>query len=273
MPLTLPPPEPDDQRRQTDHPDRQEGGDRLAFLPHQDAEHDAAHAQDREDGADHVDGPRPGVGGVTDEPDAGQHDGDDDDLEQEPDPPRQIGGDEPAEQRPDGGGDRRRRPDERVGLGLGRSLEVPVDEGLHGGQQERRADPAHHRPEDDDRGQALGERHGQGADGVAEQAEHVGPLTPDEVADLAADQDEGGRHQRFERDRGLDATDRRVEVPDHRRDRHVHQRGVHHEDEHRHREEDGEAVARRRLDGRWTASLAHLRSRGSAASEPRTPLR
>jgi hypothetical protein len=37
-------------------------------------------------------------------------------------------------------------------------------------------------------GQALRQRHGQGADGVAEQAQHVGPLAPDEVADLAADQ-------------------------------------------------------------------------------------
>jgi hypothetical protein len=65
-----------------------------------------------------------------------------------------------------------------------------VDEGLHRGQQERRADPTHHCPEDDDRGQALGERHRQGADGIAEQTQHVGSLAPDKIADLAADQDE-----------------------------------------------------------------------------------
>ena len=53
--------------------------------------------------------------------------------------------------------------------------------------------------------QALRERHRQGTDRVAEQPEHVGPLAPDQVADLAADQDEGGRDERLERDRRLDA--------------------------------------------------------------------
>ena len=55
-----------------------------------------------------------GVRHVADEPDARQHDRDDDGLEQERDPPRQVGGDEAAEQRADGGGDRRRRADQGV---------------------------------------------------------------------------------------------------------------------------------------------------------------
>ena len=55
-----------------------------------------------------------------------------------------------------------------------------------------------------------------GADGVAEQAEHVGALAADQVADLAADQDERGGHERLERDRRLHAADRRVEVVDDR---------------------------------------------------------
>ena len=141
-----------------------------------------------------------------------QHDRDDDVLEQEPDAPRQVGGDEAAEQRSDRGGDRGRGTDQGVGLLLRRAFEVAVDQRLHRGQQERRAEPADHRPEDDDRGQALGERHRQGADGVAEQTQHVRPLAADEVADLAADQDERGRHQRLERDRRLDAADGRVEI-------------------------------------------------------------
>ena len=106
-------------------------------------------------------------------------------------------------------------------------------------------------------GQALGERHRQGADRVAEQAQHVGPLAPDEVADLAADQDERGRDQRLERDRRLDAADRRVEVLDHRRDRDVHQRRVDDEHEHRHRQQDGEPWIARRLRGRAGAGLRH----------------
>ena len=101
------------------------------------------------------------------QPDAGQHDGDDHDLEQEADPPREVGGDEAAEQRADRGGDRGRGADQRVGLRLRRALEVAVDQRLHRGQQQRRAEPADDGPEDDDRGQALRERHRQRADRVA----------------------------------------------------------------------------------------------------------
>ena len=79
----------------------------------------------------------------------------------------------------------------------------------------------------------------------AEQTQHVGPLAPEEVADLAADQDERGGDQGLERDRGLDAADGRVEILDHRGDRDVHQRRVDDEHEHRHRQQDGEpGVAR-----------------------------
>ena len=64
-----------------------------------------------------------------------------------------------AEQRPDRGGDRRRGADQRVDLLLRRALEVAVDQRLHRRQQQRRAEPADDRPEDDDRGQALRQRH------------------------------------------------------------------------------------------------------------------
>ena len=74
-------------------------------------------------------------------------------LEQERDSPRQVGGDESAEQRSDRRRDRRRRPDQRVRLLLRRAFEVAVDERLHGGKQQRRAEAADDRPEDDDRGE------------------------------------------------------------------------------------------------------------------------
>ena len=161
----------------------------------------------------------------------------------------------PPSSGPTRGGDRRRGADQGVGLLLRRSLEVAVDQRLHRGQQQRRAEPADDRPEDDDRGQALGQRHRQGADGVAEQAQHVGALAPDEVADLAADQDERRGDQRLERDRGLDAADGRVEIVDHRGDRDVHQRRVDDEHEHRHRQQHGEPwIARRLLGGRRLAA-------------------
>ena len=61
-------------------------------------------------------------------------------------------------------------------------------------------------------GDALGQGHRQGADRVGEQAQDVGALASEEVADLAADQDERGRDQRLEGDRGLDGADGRAEV-------------------------------------------------------------
>ncbi len=65
-------------------------------------------------------------------------------------------------------------------------------------------------------------------------------LRAEQVAELAAQQDEGGGHERLQRDRRLDAADGRVDVLDHCRDRHVHQRRVDDQHEHRHREQDGQ---------------------------------
>ena len=128
-------------------------------------------------------------------------------------------GDEASEQGPDGGGDRGGCPNECVDLLLRRPFEVAVDQRLHGRQQERRPEAPEDRPADDHRRQALREGHRRGTDGVAEQARHVGALAPDEVADLAADQDERGGRQRLEGDCRLHAADGRVEIGRHRRDR------------------------------------------------------
>ena len=156
--------------------------------------------------------PRTGVGHVADQPHADEHDRDITASSRNP-----TGQDKnvvitATEQWPDRGGDRRRGADQGVDLRPGGALEVAVDERLHGRQQQRRPEPADHCPEHDDRGQALGERHGHGADGVTQQAEHVGPLAAEEIADLAADQDERGGDQCLQRDRRLHTGDGRVEV-------------------------------------------------------------
>ena len=78
------------------------------------------------------------------------------------------------------------------------------------------------RAQNTDRRQPLGQRHRHRADGVAEQAEYVGPLAAEEIPDLAADQDERGRHQRLERDRGLNTADRGVKISHHRERRSTH---------------------------------------------------
>ena len=55
--------------------------------------------------------------------------------------------------------------------------------------------------------------HRHGTDGIAEQSQHVGQLASDEVADLAADQDECSGHQGLEGDRRLHAAHCRVQIP------------------------------------------------------------
>ena len=126
----------------------------------------------------------------------------------------------------------------REHLRLHLALEVAVDERLHRRQVERGAEPADDGPEHDDRREALGEHHRHGARRVEDEADDVGPLAAEQVAELAADEDERGGDQRLERDRRLHPARGRVEVADDRRDRHVHQRGVDDEDEHRHRQQD-----------------------------------
>ena len=248
----------------------------AALLPDQDAEHDTTHADDRQHRADDVDLARAGVRHVLDQPDLAEHDRDDDDLEGEADPPGQVGGHEATEQRADRGGDGGRGTDHGVGLLLRRAGEVAVHEGLHRRQQQRRPEPADDRPEDDDRGQALRQGHGQGPDGVGEQAEHVGPLAPDQVAHLAVDQDERGGDQGLEGDRRLDPAGRGVEVLDDGGDRHVHQRGVDHQHEHRHGEQHHQLAAA--LLGRCrpvVGCVAHLggspQRRSSALPNARRP--
>ena len=258
LPLALAVDEPVAERSQSDRADDQECRDRLpALLPHEDAQDEAAHPEHRKHGSDRIDVSRSGVGHVADATDTRQHDPDDHDLEREADAPRQEGRDEPAEQGPHRGRDRRRCTDQGVDPLLGRPFEVAVDEGLHRGQQQRGTEPADHGPEDDDRGHALSERHRQRTDGVREQTEDVRLLPADEVADLAADQDERGGDERLERDRRLDAADGRAQIMDDGRDRHVHQRGVDDEHEHRHREEHGEPLVERGLYGSVVRSLAH----------------
>ena len=236
--------EPAGQRHERDCADDDEGEDRLAaLLPDEDPQHQPAHSDHGQDRPDDVDAARPGEGHVLERPDADEDDHDDDDLEGEADPPGQEGRDEPAEERPDRGGDRGRGTDQGVGLLLGGALEVAVDQGLHRGQEERRAEPAQDRPEDDDRPEVLGEGHRQGPDPVAQEAQDVGLLAPDQVTDLAADQDERGRDEGLEGDRRLDSADGRIQVPDDGRDRDVHQRGVDDQDEHRHGQDHREPWA------------------------------
>ena len=91
LPVTLAAHEPPGEQRERDRADRDQQADELAaFLPDEDAEHEPAHPDHREDRPDEVDLPRPRVGDVVDELDLGQHDRDHDDLEPEADAPGQV---------------------------------------------------------------------------------------------------------------------------------------------------------------------------------------
>ena len=247
--------EPVHQARHRRHADREQCGDGLAaLLPDEDADDEAAHADDREERADVVDRAVARVRHVADLPAPQQDDDDDQGLERESRAPRDGGREEAADERPDRGGDGARRPDQRVDLRPLLPLEVAVDQRLHRRQVERGAEPAEDRPEDDDRGQPLRDHHRERPDDVEEQADHVGALAAEEVAELAADQDERGGHERLDRHGRLDAADRRVEVFDDRRDGHVHERRVDHEHEHRGREQQPETRRAAWLVGRFHAA-------------------
>jgi hypothetical protein len=62
----------------------------------------------------------------------------------------------------------------------------------------------------------LPDHHRKSAGRIKNQTDHIGTLAAKEVADLAADQDEGSGHQRLDCHRRLNAAHRRVEIPDDR---------------------------------------------------------
>ena len=163
------------------------------------------------------------------------------------DPPRQVGRDEAAEQWPDGGGNGRGGADQGIDLLLGGPSKLPWMSDCMAGSSSEAPSPPMIAQKMIIAVRALREGHGDRADRVAAQPEHVGALAADEIADLAADQDERRRDQRFERDGRLDAAHCRVEVVDHCRDRHVHDRRVDDEHEHRHRQQEREPSVERWL--------------------------
>ena len=75
MPSRLRFDQPASQQRQRNRTERHDQADPLAaFLPDEDSEHDAAHADDGQHRTHRIDVTWPGVFHVADEPDARQHD-------------------------------------------------------------------------------------------------------------------------------------------------------------------------------------------------------
>ncbi len=191
--LALSAAEPPDERDRADSAHREENADPLAaLLPDEDAEHQQGHREDGEHRSHEIDAPVPGERLLADQPAAEQDAGDDDRLDRESDPPGKKRGQGASDERADRRRDGARGADHREDLGLHLPVEVAVDQRLHRGEVERSAEAADHRPEDDDRGEALREHHRDGAQRIEDEAGDVGPLAAEEVAQLAADHDEGG---------------------------------------------------------------------------------
>ena len=110
---------------------------------------------------------------------------------------------------------------------------------LVGGGGERRdrrhhehgAEPLDARPADQQDGEVRAQRRRERPDAVDRQPDRERAVGAQDVAELRAEQHERRHHQRVQRDRGLHALDRRVEVLDDLRDRHVHHARVEHHDE------------------------------------------
>ena len=258
--LALASDEPVHQAHHRSRADREEQRDGLAaLLPREDPDDEAAHADHREERPRNVDRPVSGVGHVTDAAAPQKDDCDDERLDHEPDAPRQERRDQASDQGTDRSGNRSRRTDQREHLRAGLPLEVAVDQRLHRREVKRGAQPAEDRPEDDDRREALREHHGQRPDGVEHHADDECALAPEQVTDLAADEDERSGHERLDGHGRLDPAHRRVEVVDDRRDRDVHERRVDHEHEHRGGQKD--ALARNTARALSRTHALHSRER------------
>jgi hypothetical protein len=98
-------------------------------------------------------------------------------------------------------------------------------------EHKRRAKPLDKRPADQQDRQVGAERGGQRSKPIDPEAKSERPVAPDDVAELRPREHEGRHDQRVRRDRQLHALDRRVEVRDDLRDRHVHDAAVEHHHE------------------------------------------
>ena len=268
LPGAFAPNEPVDEPCHPRHADRKQRSDRFAaLLPDEHADDQPAHPDHRESRADSIDRPIARIRHVADTPRPRQHGQDDQALHKKPGAPREDSRDEASQQRPDRGRDRSRGADQRKDPRTLLPLEVAVDQRLHRREVERGAETPDDSPENDDRAQALREDHRTRPNQIEEQAGDKGALPAEEIADLAADQDERGRHQRLDRHRRLDPAHRRIQVVDDSRDRDVHKRRVDHEHEHRRRQEDPKPrVAAFLIDRAHARNLLGYRTTGGATT-------
>ena len=222
----------------------------LAAL--EDAEHDQPEPECGEQHADDVEPGRVLERGRLHEPVPEQQDrGDDHDLAGEDVAPAELGGDPAADQRPGRDGrpghpahdaERERALLSRVGRG---------DQRDDRGHDQRRADSLDQGPADQEHGEVRAQRGGERAQPVDGQPDRERPVAPDDVTELRSREHQRGHHERVGGDRQLNARDRRVQVRDDLRDRHVHDAAVEHHHELGRREDAIGRPSPERVESPW----------------------
>ena len=168
--------------------------------------------------------------------------------------PCELRGHPAADQRAGGDRDRGGPPEQRIGQRAVLALVGGGGERRYGRHHQHGAEPLDPRPADQQDGEVRAQRGGERPDAVDRQADRERAVAAQDVAELRAEQHERRHHERVQRDRRLHALDRRVEVFDDLRDRHVHHARVEHHDELRRREDEhGEPLAHGRDPSRESA--------------------
>ena len=141
-----------------------------------------------------------------------QHRDHDHDLADEDVPPAERRRHPAADQR--AGCDRRARgpADHPVGERTVLALVVRGDQRRDRRDHQHRAEPLDPRPADQQHGEVRAERRDQRAEPVHRQADGKDAVTPEDVAELGADEHERRHHERVHRDRALHPGHRRVQI-------------------------------------------------------------
>ena len=182
--------------------------------------------------------------------------------------PRELRRHPAADQRARGDRDGRDAAEQRVGQRAVAALVGGGGERCDRGHHQHGAEPLDPRPADQQDGEVGAQRRRERSDPVDRQADRERAVAAQDVAELRAEQHECRHHERVQRDRRLNALDRRVEVLDDLRDRHVHDARVEHHDELGRREHE-----QRKPFTHWRATLpgrSHLGGRTTVAPRPRT---
>ena len=164
-------------------------------------------------------------------------------------------GEQAAQQQPDRGATARDRAEDAKRLRpVGSAGESDGQQGQSRGC-EQRTEGALQRPRPDEHRKGLRQAPERRCTGEADQAGDEGPLAPEQITELAAEQQQAAKGERIGRDDPLPAVGGETEVPLRRRQRDVHDRRVQHD------HQLGDAEQGEDRPAVWLRSRHHAHSR------------